>query len=114
MIVTLSASLLTAGITALLGFVVFVGGQLTLKLFVEPIQDQKRIIGRIAHALTYYANVYEISRPEDVAEGRKVYRDLAGELRASFRVIPLYSFTGGLFGWRWFPLWTSSSVRILA
>ncbi len=91
MSVSLSTSLLTAGITALLGFAVFVVGQLTLKLFVEPIQDQKRIIGRTAHALTYYANVCKMSPPEDAAEGRKVYRNLASELRASFEVAPRYN-----------------------
>jgi hypothetical protein len=89
----LTTSLLTAGITALLGFVVFVGGQLALKLFVEPIQDQRRVIGRITHALMYYANVYEDSKPEEVDEGRRVYRDLGADLRSGIRVIPFY----GLF-----------------
>jgi|SRR5215218_738449 len=87
---SITTSLLTAGFTALLGLAVFVAGQFALKLFVEPIQAQKRAIGKTAHALTYYANVIEGSDPETVSEGRKVYRDLAAEFRASTNVIPLY------------------------
>src|SRR5215208_4694503 len=92
---SITTSLLTAGFTALLGLAVFVAGQFALKLFVEPIQAQKRVIGRTAHALTYYANTMEGSDPETVSEGRKVYRDLAAEFRASTNVIPLYR----LFAW---------------
>src|SRR3712207_4409551 len=46
-----STSVVTALLTAALGFVV---GQFVLKLLVDPIQEQRRIVGRVAHALFYY------------------------------------------------------------
>ena len=78
MLASLTTPLLTAGITALFAFVVFVAGQFTLKLFVEPIQDHRRVIGSIAHALMSYANVYADSKLEEVAEGRRAVPRLGG------------------------------------
>ena len=79
----------TALITAALGFVFFVVGQFALKLFVEPIQEQARIVGEVAHALTYYRTVN--SRPTasevDIAEARRKYRNLAARLRMNLWVL---------------------------
>ncbi|MCX6705136.1 MAG: hypothetical protein NT162_02250 [Candidatus Woesebacteria bacterium] len=55
---TLGQQLAIAGITTLLGFVVYVIGQVLTKFIIEPIQDQRRIIGEIADALIFYANKY--------------------------------------------------------
>jgi hypothetical protein len=38
--------------------VVFVLTQSFLKLVLEPIQEQKKLIGEVAHALLFYANAY--------------------------------------------------------
>ena len=47
----------TAGATAGLGFIAFVVGQLVLTLIVQPVHEQARIVGEVAHALTYYRGV---------------------------------------------------------
>ncbi len=84
------SSLLTAAFTAFLGAVVFVVGQILLKLVIEPVQEQYRSIGEITHALLYYANVYENFSPEQAVEAARVHRDLAADLRIGVSVIPLY------------------------
>lgn len=94
---TLSASLTTASLTALFGIVVFVLGQITVKFFLDPIQEQAKTIGGITHALTYYANVIDIATPEHKVEASRVYRDLSAGLLTSVRVIPFY---GVLEKWR--------------
>lgn len=44
--------------TVVSGTLVFVVGQIILKFIIEPIHKQKEIIGEIADALIYYANLY--------------------------------------------------------
>ncbi len=83
-------SIVTAGLTTLLGLVAFVLGQFALKLIVEPTQEQARIVGEVVHALTYYRSVSsETSRfgPEGIEEARRTYRDLAARLRMNIRVL---------------------------
>jgi hypothetical protein len=48
---------LTALATTLGGTVVFVIGQIIQRLFIEPIQEQRKLIGEIIHALTFHANL---------------------------------------------------------
>ena len=87
-------SIVTAGLTTGLGLIAFVLGQFALKLVVEPIQEQKRAVGSVAHALIYYRNVGPDNPigpdPEGVAEARRAYRDLAAVLRTNLRVVPRY------------------------
>jgi len=80
----------TAAITVVLGFVVFVLGQIAQKFFIEPIQEQKRIIGEIASAVLYYGNVSSMARPEIQLEAYASLRKLAGQLRATLWSIPCY------------------------
>ncbi len=49
---------LTASITILGGFIVFVLGQIVVKFFIEPIHEQSKTIGEIAYSLIFYANLY--------------------------------------------------------
>jgi len=91
------SAVLTAAITVIVGVVVFVLGQLAQKLLIEPIQEQKRTIGKVTHALTYYRNVGP-DAPDGsesrTAEARGLYRDLAAELRMNLRVpSPLPAFS---------------------
>jgi hypothetical protein len=41
--------------TALIAVVVFVAGQILQRFVLEPIQEQRRLMGKIAHALLFYA-----------------------------------------------------------
>jgi len=42
-----------------IGVAIFVLGQVLLRFLVEPIQEQRRIIGEIASALVYLANIQD-------------------------------------------------------
>jgi hypothetical protein len=91
----LADAFVTAGLTTGLGLIAFVLGQLGLKLFVDPIQEQARTVGGVTHALTYYRHVSSSPTdpsPEDIAEARRAYRDLAATLRMTLRVLPKYWF----------------------
>jgi len=83
-------SIVTAGLTTALGLFAFVLGQFALKLIVEPIQEQARIVGEVTYALTYYRNVRSETSsfgPEGIEEARRTYRDLAARLRMNIRVL---------------------------
>jgi len=83
-------------LTAILGVLVFVAGQAILRFVVEPVQEQKRLIGEVTHALLFYANRGPIgvelgSYPaEHLYEASAHLRDLAGRLRASVFYVPFY------------------------
>jgi hypothetical protein len=89
---------MTAFVTAFLAVLVFVATQSFLKLVLEPIQEQKRLIGEVAHALLFYANSYYPFRLESVDartieelnETRKALRGLSGRLQASLWTVPFY------------------------
>lgn len=90
--------MLTPIITALLAVVVFVLTQSFLKFVLEPIQEQKKLIGEVAHALLFYASAYHPTAwgppdertKEELEEARKALRGLAGRLRASLWTVPFY------------------------
>ena len=50
----------TAVVTALLAVLVLVVTHSFLKLVLEPIQEQRTLIGEVAHALVFYRNVYHL------------------------------------------------------
>jgi hypothetical protein len=90
--VRVMSELLTAGITVALGFFVFVLGQFTLRLCIEPIQEQKRVIGEIAYLLDYYENVASVGKVGLTEEASRELRRLAGELRSTLRTVLGYRF----------------------
>jgi hypothetical protein len=85
-------------ITAFLAVVTFIGGQALLRFVVEPIQEQRRLIGEVAHALRFYANAYSTldfdsvseQERERLGEAQKALRELEGRLLASLWTIPYY------------------------
>jgi len=83
-------------VTALFAVVVFVAGQILQRFVLEPIQEQRRLIGEVAHALLFYANRGPAGVQlgtftlEDLRETSRHLRDLAGRLRSSIFYIPLY------------------------
>src|ERR671912_1599775 len=86
------SELLTAGITVVLGYFVFVLGQFTQRLCIEPIQEQKRVIGEIAYLLDYYGDVESVARAGLTEEAARELRRLAGELRSTLRMVLGYRF----------------------
>ncbi len=84
-------ALTTAALTAFFGVVVFVVGQVVLKFFVEPIQEQAKVKGEVSNALVFYANVEgALTTPELREEAKTQLRGLAARLRASVSQIPWY------------------------
>src|SRR5438105_629763 len=90
-------------LTIVSGTAVFVLGQLLLKLFIEPIQEHRRVKAKIVHALTYFRwwrNYYFVPAPKTEAdkpewdkkmgEANLYLRDLASNLRTSVASIPFY------------------------
>lgn len=85
------------------GVLVFVAGQAVLRFALEPIQQQRKVIGEIAFVLLMYANVtddrayeqqsgHKLAEHTPVPEAMKVLRRLASELQASLYTVPAYSF----------------------
>lgn len=92
-----------AVVTAVLAVLVFVLTQSFLVLVLEPVREQRRLIGEVANALLFYANtmpvestewggrVYTVgSEREELDEARNALRGLAGRLRGSLWSIPFY------------------------
>lgn len=89
---------LKIALTALLAIVTFVVGQIIQRIFIEPIQEQRKVIGRIANALTIYQNAWlhrdahrdnEESRTKLEAASAALH-GLAADLRSSVTTLPLH------------------------
>jgi hypothetical protein len=97
----------TAIVTVLLAVLIFVFTQSFLKLVLEPLQDQRRLVGEVAAALTVYEKAHTLrvepspggmiteptiygSSREEAAEAAKALRELSGRLQASLWAVPLY------------------------
>ena len=96
------------------GVLVFVGGQIIVRFFIDPYHEYRKLVGEIADALVYYANVTGSSREERQHEASNVFRQKASLLRVRAYAIPRYD---------WFvkanavPAWNSimdASVNLLA
>jgi hypothetical protein len=100
-------------ITLLVGIGVFVGGQVIAKFLIEPIHQQRRAIGKAAHAVWFYANVWSNprrpgeSQDADLDEVRHdaytALRQAASQLMAATNAIPMYGVWQCL---PWFPQWS--------
>ena len=58
--------------TVISGTLIFVIGQIILKFIIEPIHKQKEIIGEIADALIYYADVFSNPAYEDESKNSRM------------------------------------------
>jgi hypothetical protein len=81
---------LTTFLTVLSGALVFVVGQTVQQFILEPLQEQRRVIGDIAFELLYHANVGRFHTQEYRGEVGYTLRRLAGELHRTRSTIPLY------------------------
>ncbi len=82
-------------LTALAAVLVFVIGQIIVRIFIEPLQEQRGVIGRIAHALIFYHGISKDApgdRPtrEQVAAAQTALRGLAADLRSTLTCLPWY------------------------
>jgi hypothetical protein len=91
---------LTVFFTVFAGVLTYVAGQLIVKLVIEPVQDARRTIGQISHALIERANV--IHNPgapsaEVMTETSRELRKLSSQLQAHLYLVPAYKATATLF-----------------
>jgi hypothetical protein len=92
------SSLVTAALAAFFAVLVFVAGQFLQRFFLEPIQEQRQVIGEIAFSLLFHANAMDMSVREnqglvlieEPVEIVKTLRGLASRLRATLSTIPCY------------------------
>ena len=79
--------------TVIGGVMVFIGGQISIKFFIDPIQEQTKLIQKIATDLTFYQNRIgygnELER-EILIEIIDTFRGHASNLRASAWTIKWY------------------------
>lgn len=84
---------LTSSLTVFGGIVVFVAGQLIAKFFIEPIHEQRRLVGEIEYSLIFYANLYSnpgLGKPEEMDKASDMLRQQGSQLLARTRAITWY------------------------
>ena len=95
------------------GVIIYVAGEIIVKIVIDPVQELKRVIADIALKLIHYSHVYRIAPSGDVdASGEEVrksvdsekleqaadeYRKLASMLNAGYRLVPFYAIAKLLF-----------------
>jgi hypothetical protein len=99
----LTGALIGLAIGSSVSILVFVVTQSFLKLVLEPVQEQRKLIGEVAAALTVYEKTFSLRVQSDSMgetwygttvevsrNAEKALRELAGRLRASLWSVPLY------------------------
>jgi hypothetical protein len=111
---------LKIALTAVTGITVFVLGQIIQKWFIEPIQEQRKLVGDIVYSIVFYSNLFTYTEAFLIAskirhqakgiEGRdaelldeayellkeksdggsKKLRELSSQIHQSLQVIPCY------------------------
>ena len=92
---------MTIFLTIIAGVATFVLGQIALKLFIDPVQDFKRVIADISHTLIEDAQVIwnpGLLGKEKEDEVSEKLRTLSSRLNGQMYLIPKYEWTSKLFG----------------
>lgn len=87
-------------LTIVSGVMVFVMGQLILKLLIDPVQEFKKTVADVAMALIEYANIYSNPEVADQGVAKKAseeLRKLSSRLNSQIYLVPLYQFTAKVF-----------------
>jgi hypothetical protein len=93
------------------GVIIFVVGEIIVKIVIDPVQELKRVIADIAFKLIHYSHVYKIAPsqdasredaqksvdPEKLEQAADEYRKLASMLNAGYRLVPFYAIAKLLF-----------------
>lgn len=87
--------LVTASLTALLAILVYVAGQIIIRFAVDPVYEQKKVIGKIADALIYFSNIYGnpglFGSTNEGGEASNRLRRLSSQLVSKTHPIPFYN-----------------------
>jgi len=95
----------------LAGVIIYVLGEIIVKIVIDPVQELKRVIADIAFKLIHYSHVFRLSSsddsdaatgekeisPEKLEQAADEYRKLASMLNAGFRLVPFYPFARVVF-----------------
>lgn len=90
----------TVFLTVFSGVLTYVLGQLVVKLVVEPVQDLRRTIGAISHALIEHANVIHnpgVPTKQMMREASEKLRMLSSQLQSHLYLVPIYHVTARIF-----------------
>lgn len=90
----------TVFFTILTGVLTYVAGQLVPRLLIEPVQELRRTIGQISHALIQYANVIAnpgVPTKERMHEASDALRTLSSQLQSHLYLVPRYDTTAKVF-----------------
>ena len=95
------------------GVIIYVAGEIIVKIVIDPVQELKRVIADIALKLIHYSYVYRIApsggedaseekaekhvEPEKLEQAADEYRKLASMLNAGYRLVPFYAIAKLLF-----------------
>lgn len=93
------------------GIIIYVVGEIIVKIVIDPVQELKRVIADIAFKLIHYSHVFKLSTSDESAAGtveKKTdleklelaadeYRKLASMLNAGYRLVPFYPLTRIIF-----------------
>ena len=96
MLTALSGTILTV----LTGTLIYVSGQVIVKLVIDPVQELKKTIGQISHSLVELANVIAnpgVPKEEVISDASKQLRNLSSQLHGHLYLIPKYSITTRIF-----------------
>lgn len=86
--------------TILTGVLTYIGGQLVLKMILEPVQEMRRTIGHISHSLIHYANIIHnpgLPAKKDIRSASTHLRSLSSEIQSHLYLVPLYRWTATIF-----------------
>jgi hypothetical protein len=90
----------TVAQTVIAGLLIFVAGQIFLKLIIEPVQQLKKTLADISHTCVRYAHRIhnpDVISPEELKEIFEKLRELSGRLYEDMALIPLYRVVGKVF-----------------
>jgi hypothetical protein len=85
--------------TIVAGVLVFLIGQAVLKFLLEPLQEFRRTVSEIAHALIEYANVYcnpGVGEDQKLKQVSIALRNLSSKLYAQMYLTPKYGYIAKL------------------
>lgn len=81
--------------TIVTGVLVFLIGQAVLKFLLEPLQEFRRTVSEVAHALIEYANVYGnpgLGDDQKLKEASRTLRNLSSRMHAQMYLTPKYRY----------------------
>ncbi|HHH3033245.1 hypothetical protein [Serratia sp. G204Y] len=92
---------MTVLLTVFSGVMVYVIGQIIMKMLIEPVSEQRKVISKITYDLRFYAN--KLSNPkgtddDEMVEVCKIMRQHSSQLHAATNLIPAYGSWCYVFG----------------